>query len=97
MEKEFGTRDGQTIEDELIDMIQRGELDARIDVVEKLLVAPLVNTRAALHTQAIAAAKEHEKSLRLRLHRNNMILAGLVLETPKGSTFKGAGGRGVFS
>ncbi|KAK3061418.1 hypothetical protein LTS18_006314 [Coniosporium uncinatum] len=79
MQKQFPSPHG--IEQELEDLIRRGELNARIDLVERLLVAPTSNPRIAAQAAAIDMAKDYERTLRLRLVRLNMMNAGLELKS----------------
>jgi COP9 signalosome complex subunit 1 len=73
----------QMMEAEIVDMIQRGILDARIDTVDSLLIAPPKDSRAEAHRGVIDTADEIEHSLRLKLHRINMVQAGLEIQAPK--------------
>lgn len=93
LEKAFPPRApaNQGIEAELINMIQRGVLDARIDLVDKLLVAPKAVPRTQVQKEAMTMAKNYERALRLRLLRVNMTAAGLEIEDKK----KGKGGSGM--
>ncbi|KAF2461230.1 26S proteasome subunit RPN7-domain-containing protein [Lineolata rhizophorae] len=75
---------GVKIEDELVDMIQRGALPARIDLVDRLLIAPHTPPRQEIHAAALEMTPKYEHNLRLRLLRLNMIGAGLELKQPKG-------------
>lgn len=74
------------MEDECISMIESGKLDARIDVVNGVLVAPQVDARQSAFAKAKETADEIERTLLLRLHKVNMTLAGL--EIPKIETGK---------
>lgn len=71
------------MEQELVDMIQRGILDARIDTVDQLLVAPPKDSRADAHRSVMETADDFEHKLRLKLHRINMVQAGLEVQAPK--------------
>lgn len=77
------------IEDELVDMIQRGLLDARIDTVNQTLEAPPRDTREDAHREVMRTADDIEHQLRLKLHKINMVQAGLEILPPKGSKGKG--------
>lgn len=77
------------IEEELVDMIQNRTLDARIDVVNQVLEAPPKDTRDDAHRGVMEAADDIEHQLRLRLHRMNMVQAGLEVQGPKGAKGKG--------
>lgn len=76
--------DPHAMEDEVLGMIDAGLLDARLDAVRGLLVAPQKETRVNSHATAHAAAQDVERALRLRLHRVNVTLAGLEIVKPKG-------------
>lgn len=65
-------------------MIENKKLDARIDIVKGVLVAPRKELRAAAHADAKKAAEEVERTLLLRLHKVNMVLAGLEIPKAKG-------------
>ncbi|KAF2089275.1 COP9 signalosome-like protein complex subunit 1 [Saccharata proteae CBS 121410] len=84
MGRAFASSSDLAVEDELVDMIQRGILDARIDLVDRLLIAPPTNPRATAHATALKMAQDYERTLRLRLLRLGMLDAGLVLKAPKG-------------
>ncbi|KAF2756364.1 PCI-domain-containing protein [Pseudovirgaria hyperparasitica] len=71
------------IETELVEMIEKGVLKARIDLVEGLLIAPKTNSRHAVQEDAIKAAKAYENTLRLRLLQLNMKAAGLEIKSSK--------------
>jgi COP9 signalosome complex subunit 1 len=81
---------GYQIEQELVDMINRGILDARIDTVNQILEAPPKDTREAAHRGVMETAEEVEHLLRLKLHRINMAQAGLEITPPKSAKGKGA-------
>ncbi|OCK82924.1 PCI-domain-containing protein [Lepidopterella palustris CBS 459.81] len=86
MAKKFQmTGEGISIEDELIFMINSGILDAKIDLVERLLISPPINPRHAVHTAALTMAENYNHTLRLRLTRLNMLNAGLEVRSPKSS------------
>ena len=69
------------MEVEILGMIESGMLDARLDVVNGILVAPKKDLRQDTHENAKQVAEEVERTLLLRLHKVNMTLAGL--EIPK--------------
>ncbi|KAI9858565.1 MAG: hypothetical protein M1813_007370 [Trichoglossum hirsutum] len=77
--------DEESIESELVEMIQRGILDARIDTQNKLLTSTPPNNRTTIHTSALLTAKKYEHTARLRLMRMNIVGAGLEVRTPKGT------------
>ena len=88
----LATTSADLIEDELVEMISSGLLNARIDTVDQLLIAPPKNARAEAHRGVLETAQDIEHTLRLKLHRINLFQAGLELENPKAK--RGAGGRG---
>jgi len=73
-----------TIEDELETMINNGTLDARIDLVDRLLICPPTNPRYNVHHDALAMAEKYDHTLRLRLTRLNLLAAGLEIKPSKG-------------
>ena len=64
-------------------MIKRGNLRARLDLVDRVLVAVRKDGRAEVHAKAIETAKEYEKTLRLRLLRMQVLNAGLEVKSSK--------------
>lgn len=75
----------QAMEDELASMIQTGILDARIDAVDGILLAPPRELRTETQQGVMVAAADLERGLRRRLHRLNMAHAGLELNVrPRG-------------
>jgi COP9 signalosome complex subunit 1 len=85
---------GFRIENELEEMINNGTLDARIDLVERLLISPPNNPRHNVHADALAMAEKYDHSLRLRLTRLNMLAAGMEVKAEKGSGEKMSSGMG---
>lgn len=105
MASKFPTTDYR-IEDELERMINDGTLDARIDLVDRLLISPPTNPRHDVHAEALAMAESYDHTLRLRLTRLNMLAAGMEIKQDKGQNEKmssgmdsglGAGLRGLGS
>ncbi|KAF2192648.1 PCI-domain-containing protein [Zopfia rhizophila CBS 207.26] len=78
-----------SIEEELEDMINNNILDARIDLVDRLLISPPTNPRYNVHSDALAMAEQYDHTLRLRLTRLNMLSAGLEVRTDKGYNKEG--------
>lgn len=72
-----------TIEHELGAMIRAGSLNARIDLVDRLLSSPDQDARFAVIESSLKMAKQAERSLRLKLHKVNMTVAGLEVKSPK--------------
>ena len=79
------------MEEEVLALIEAGTLDARLDVVNGVLIAPRKAARAEALADAKAAAEEVERGLVLRLLRVNVALAGL--EVPRGKGWGADGGR----
>lgn len=86
---------------ELVEMIERGSLEARVDAQKGVLVAKRSNAREAVHTEALAMAREYERTMHLRLLRVNVVNAGLEVKAPRnqareqaafGDVFMGNGG-----
>lgn len=91
-----------SIEDELETMINSGALDARIDLVDRLLISPPNNRRYNVQAEALAMAESYDHTLRLRLTRLNMLAAGMEVKQdkggPKGEAYKDPGfGEGIGS
>lgn len=89
--------DEPTITAELIRMIQVGNLDARIDAVNKTLVAVKVDPYDKMVEDAIEAAEEYADALHLRILRMAVINAGLVVTNVKEGKGGGNGGGGGVS
>jgi COP9 signalosome complex subunit 1 len=87
-----------SIEDELEDMIKNGVLNARIDLVDRLLISPPTNPRYSVHSDALDMAQKYEHTLQLRLTRLNLLHAGLTMQADKNQSDKGhtVGGEGMF-
>ncbi|KAJ4374362.1 hypothetical protein N0V83_003103 [Neocucurbitaria cava] len=85
MASKFPPTDHATIEDELEEMINNNTLDARIDLVDRLLVCPPTNPRYEVLEDALAMAEEYNHTLRLRLTRLNMLAAGMEIQPNKGA------------
>jgi COP9 signalosome complex subunit 1 len=78
-----------TIVGELEEMINSGILDARIDLVDGLLISPPTNSRYSVHSDALAMAEKYEHTLQLRLTRLNLLNAGLTIQADKHQDRKG--------
>lgn len=89
----FGVKEEEAMVAELGEMIRDGSLgDARLDYVERQLVAGSRDRRVEVGRGALEAAKKAEKELRLRLWRINMVEAGLGLKGKKEPKEGGYGG-----
>ncbi|KAI9694882.1 MAG: hypothetical protein M1822_000498 [Bathelium mastoideum] len=86
---------------ELTALIKAGILHARLDLPNNQLVAPPADTRREVLLSALADAAEMERTLRLRLHRINMVDAGMevkaALGTDGGAGAGGGDGGGLFA
>ncbi|KAI9731477.1 MAG: hypothetical protein M1834_004597 [Cirrosporium novae-zelandiae] len=71
------------IKDEMVEMIQNGLLDARIDSPANLLIKHKVDPRMMAYEGTIAKAEGYKQALRMRLLHMNMVEAGLVVQPPK--------------
>ena len=84
--------DEDSIEKELTSMIKRDELDARIDMVNRVLLARKPDPRAKVHADALAMAKEYERTAHLRILRMEMLNAGLEIHKGKKKGLDDGGG-----
>jgi COP9 signalosome complex subunit 1 len=85
---------GFAIEAELEEMINSGILNARIDLVDRLLISPPTNPRHDVHADALAMAESYDHTLRLRLTRLNMLAAGMEIKPDRSSGEKMSSGMG---
>jgi COP9 signalosome complex subunit 1 len=106
MASKFPASGSMSIEDELEELINSKTLDARIDLVDRLLISPPRNPRHDVHADALTMAATYDHTLRLRLTRLNMQAAGMEIRQDKNSGDKmnsgmgegmGAGLRGLGS
>lgn len=65
------------IEDELVQMIEQGTLDAKIDLERRILVAKESDVRADVHREAQEVVRAFTREAHLRLLRMNVLNAGL--------------------
>jgi COP9 signalosome complex subunit 1 len=79
---------GESLEAELITMIRSGTLKARINTIDKLLVAVSTERRVQMQAKGLEAAKNYEKEALERIRRMSIAAADLEV---KGNTRKGAG------
>lgn len=75
--------DEENFQRELINMINSGKLDARVDTRDRLLVARETDLRSSVHQNVLNMTDEYERMTRLKLVRINMIRAGLEVKGPK--------------
>ena len=83
--------DEPTVEFELTQMIKRGNLDARLDLFDRVLLARKVDNRSEVLAEALATAEEYERTAHLRLLRMGMLNAGLEVKAHKGPGIVGSG------
>ena len=76
--------DETTIEVELTQMIKRGNLEASIDLVDRVLLAREVDARSKVQAQALATAKDYERTAHLRILRMAVLNAGLDVKAARG-------------
>ena len=76
--------DEPTIEAELTSMIKKGQLGARIDLVDRVLLARKSNPRSKVHADALATTKDYADTAHLRLMRMEILNAGLEVKGKKG-------------
>lgn len=84
---------GESIEEELVRMIKKGVLNARINTIDKLLVAVSTDSRAAMQQKALTTARHYQKEARERIRRMNIVAAELEVKGPKKG---GNGGSGAI-
>ncbi|KAF2837903.1 COP9 signalosome-like protein complex subunit 1 [Patellaria atrata CBS 101060] len=72
-----------SIDDELSCLISADKLPARLDLVDRLLIAPAASPRLAAHADAVEMARRYEHTLLLRLGRLNTLNSGLDVKAPK--------------
>lgn len=82
---------GESIEPELISMIRNGVLNARINTIDKLLVAVSTDSRAAMQKKALDAANNYEKEAMERIRRMNIVAADLEVKPSRKPIGGGAG------
>lgn len=78
----FNTEENQ-MEKEVTLMIKKRELDARIDLVDRILLAKTSGNRSSVHRQTLDLAKEYERTTLLRLLRMAIVNAGLEVKPAK--------------
>ena len=86
--------DETTIEIELTQMIKRGDLDARVDLVDRVLLARKADDRAEMHACALKTAKEYERTAHMRILRMAIVNAGLEVKSPKDKVGMGGNPQG---
>ncbi|KAK8066050.1 COP9 signalosome complex subunit 1 [Apiospora hydei] len=86
MNKSFA-KPGESLESELITMIRSGVLRARINTIDKLLVAVSTDDRAEMQAKGLEMAKNYEREAIERIRRMNIAAADLEVK----GTRKGVG------
>ncbi|KAI0875078.1 26S proteasome subunit RPN7-domain-containing protein [Hypoxylon argillaceum] len=84
-------RPDESLEAELISMIKSGDLKARINTIDKLLVMASSEPRATMQTKALEMIKKYEREALDRIRRMNIAAADLEVKAP---LRKGGGGAG---
>ncbi|KAI4160632.1 MAG: hypothetical protein LQ342_005565 [Letrouitia transgressa] len=87
----FNTEE-HAIESELTSMIKRGNLDARIDLVDRLLLARTVDERAKAHENAVATSKKYGRTAHLRILRMEALGSNLDVKPERPLTRVGNSG-----
>ncbi|KUJ21153.1 COP9 signalosome-like protein complex subunit 1 [Mollisia scopiformis] len=72
---------GKTIEKELVQMIMRKELDARIDTVNRVLTSVPSAPRAALQSSVLKTAKDYEREAMRRIQHMNILAADVDIKS----------------
>jgi COP9 signalosome complex subunit 1 len=67
---------------ELIELIEVGALDTRIDLEKGVLVSKEVDPRAEVHESALESIKEYVNAAHMQLLRMNILHAGLEVPAP---------------
>ena len=94
------TTDESTMTMEVTQMIKSGVLEARLDLVNSVILMRKTNAGAKVHADALAKAKEYERTMILRIFKMAVSNAGLEVKSPKdkgglqGGDYGGAGGTG---
>ncbi|KAI1007315.1 COP9 signalosome complex subunit 1 [Podosphaera aphanis] len=74
---------GESIEMELIKMIERKDLDARIDTQNQLLISAPNNPRHTLQLKTLITAKRYEQEARLKIQHMNITSADLEIKSSR--------------
>ncbi|KAI3401229.1 hypothetical protein diail_11935 [Diaporthe ilicicola] len=82
---------GGSIDRELVEMIQNGTLDARIDAIDRVVTVASPNPRAKMQAASLAAAKNYEKEALDRIRRIGIVSADLEVK----GKHKGQGSAGI--
>ncbi|KAK8136628.1 26S proteasome subunit RPN7 [Apiospora sp. TS-2023a] len=82
MNKSFA-KPGESLESELMTMIRSGVLKARINTIDKLLVAVSTDDRVEMQTKGLETAKNYEREALERIRRMNIAAADLEVKGPR--------------
>ena len=94
--KAFHTSE-ENVEGELVDMIQRGMLQARLDLEQRVLVADVEDVRQKVHEEALVMSKAYARTCQVRLLRMGVIASSLeVKQTRKGGRGASHGDYGAY-
>ena len=92
--------DSSVVDAELIDMIERGVLDAKIDLEKRVLVSKEIDLRADVHDNVLQTIENFTREAHLKILRMNAIAAGIEVKAPtrrgKGDGGGGGGGTGEW-
>jgi COP9 signalosome complex subunit 1 len=75
--------DEEKIGDELNTLIKRGNLQGRVDLVSKVLLANTVDERIKVQEESLSMAKTYESTAHLRVLRIQTLNSGLEVKTSK--------------
>lgn len=78
--------DTRLVDEELINMIEKGVLDAKIDLEKRVLVSKEVNLRADVHETALGTVGAFTREAHLKLLRMNALAAGIEVKGPSKKT-----------
>ncbi|KAK8111525.1 COP9 signalosome complex subunit 1 [Apiospora kogelbergensis] len=98
MHKSFA-KPGESLESELIAMIRSGKLKARINTIDKLLVAVSTDDRIEMQKKGLETAKVYETEALERIRRMNIVAADLEVKgnrKSQGSALPGIAGETWF-
>lgn len=80
--------DQRIIDDELVNLIERGLLDFKIDLEDRVLIENETNVRMETYDRILGTLQDFEKELHIKILTANARAAGLVIQPPpkKGDT-----------
>ena len=83
--------DTPSIVDELITLIESGQLHAKIDMIDRVVIADTIDEREDLHFNTLKMLDEFTREARLRMLRMSYINAGLEVKAPRKTGGRKAG------